>query len=193
MLVVETLLSMIRDLHRLSIASMVANIALLFGYFAVLSHEISTFTIAPSLQYFNRATFTIFFGAVTGSYEGIGTIIPIESSMREGRGNFIKLLHIALLAITVILGSFGVFGYLRFGSTVAQVIIDELAQDGLSTAIRCGLVIGVMMTFPMQLFPVIQIIEAALSRHRLRRGTLLGPASNHVLDPHSRSPPRPSS
>ena len=57
MFVVETLLSMIRDLRRLSIASMVANIALLFGYFAVLSHEISTFTIAVSLQYFNWATF----------------------------------------------------------------------------------------------------------------------------------------
>jgi len=38
------------------------------------------------------------------AFEGIGTIIPIESSMKENRGNYNTILHIVILLVSLILG-----------------------------------------------------------------------------------------
>eukprot|EP00047_Mylnosiga_fluctuans_P017265 m.60122 g.60122 ORF g.60122 m.60122 type:complete len:430 (-) comp7006_c0_seq2:144-1433(-) len=189
--VLEGLISLIRDLRHLSGVSVIANIALLYGFVVVLSHEAQDFSVNKDIVYARWDTAPIFFGLATGAYEGIGTIIPIESSMREKRGQFTMLLRAAVICVTVILGSFGILGYLVYGPDVDQIIISELPDNGVSRAVRIGLLVGVVCTFPLQMYPVIEIFEGLLGRMITPHGEgaylLAGPASSARLGPISRT------
>ena len=86
-------------------------------------------------------------------------IIPIESSMENNRPRFKLYLHMAVCQVSMILGSFGLLGYLIYGSNVPQIVTDTLPPTVFSQAIRVTLIIAVLFTYPLQLFPVIEIFE----------------------------------
>ena len=61
----------------------VANVAIILGYFGVLSFDAGHFErhgSQPVLQA-DWANAPVFFGIVMSAYEGIGTILPIEVSL----------------------------------------------------------------------------------------------------------------
>ncbi|CAH1259170.1 uncharacterized protein [Branchiostoma lanceolatum] len=115
------------------------------------------------IKWYQLETFPVFFGQVTGAFEGIGTVIPIEASMEGNRHNFSKFLRTALFLVSLILGCFGVVGYLRFGDNVQQMISQNLPTGSvIAQTVNMTLCIGVAFTYPMQLVPVVEIIEGWL-------------------------------
>ncbi|XP_038064968.1 vacuolar amino acid transporter 4-like isoform X2 [Patiria miniata] len=121
------------------------------------------FCVADSISWFKfdkLKTFPIFFGQVTGSYEGIGTIVPIESSMDGNHHLFAPLLYLTIVVFTFVLGSMGFIGYLHLGDCTAQVLIWNLAPGSLlQLLVSLVVCIGVVFTFPLQCFPVIEVFE----------------------------------
>ena len=89
-------------------------------------------------------------------------IIPIESSMAENRPRFPLYLHLTLAIVSVILGSFGILGYMIYGSNVPQILTNTMGTHILAQMIRVTLIVAVLMTYPLQLYPVIEIAESAL-------------------------------
>ena len=88
-------------------------------------------------------------------------IIPIESSMAENRSRFPLYLHLTLGIVSVILGSFGVLGYMIYGSNVPQILTNTMGTQIPAQMIRVTLIVAVLMTYPLQLYPVIEIAESA--------------------------------
>ena len=82
--------------------------------------------------------------------------------MAENRPRFPLYLHIALAQVSFILGSFGILGYMIYGSTVPQIVTDRLQTGIAAQLVRLTLIIAVMMTYPLQLYPVIEIAESVL-------------------------------
>ena len=82
--------------------------------------------------------------------------------MAENRPRFPLYLHIALAQVSFILGSFGILGYMIYGSTVPQIVTDKLQTGIVAQLVRLTLIIAVMMTYPLQLYPVIEIAESVL-------------------------------
>ena len=82
--------------------------------------------------------------------------------MAENRPRFPLYLHIALAQVSFILGSFGILGYMIYGSTVPQIVTDRLQTGIVAQLVRLTLIIAVMMTYPLQLYPVIEIAESVL-------------------------------
>ena len=77
-------------------------------------------------------------------------------------------------------GSFGVLGYLKYGADVDQIIIQQLSQSSIVVKlIRACLIVGISCTFPLQFFPVVQIVEAHIAS-LAARGPIL-PASVYFL------------
>ena len=89
-------------------------------------------------------------------------IIPIESSMAENRARFPLYLHLTLGIVSVILGSFGILGYMIYGSNVPQIVTNTMGTQIPAQLIRVTLIVAVLMTYPLQLYPVIEIAESAL-------------------------------
>lgn len=90
-------------------------------------------------------------------------IIPVESSMEGNRHNFNNFLHGAVGVLTIILGAFGTMGYMMFGDGVQQMInLNIPSTEWVAFAVNIGVSVGVLLTFPLQIYPVIELIEIVL-------------------------------
>nr|KAG5713741.1 hypothetical protein BaRGS_024368 [Batillaria attramentaria] len=71
----------------------------------------------------------------------------------------------------MVLASFGVMGYLRFGDGVEQMINANIPSGSwLSIAVNVCLCIGVLLTFPLMIYPVIDLAEIHLFGKELPLG-----------------------
>lgn len=87
-------------------------------------------------------------------------VIPIESSMEGNRHNFAAFLHGAVGVLSMVLGGFGILGYLRFGTDVKQMLNTNIPSgSALSLAVNICVCIGVLLTFPLQIYPAVEIAE----------------------------------
>ena len=100
--------------------------------------------------------------------------------MAENRGRYPCYLHISLFLLSSILGSFGTLGYLRYGDETNQIVTENLEGSVIVIALRCLLFFGVLFTYPLQIYPVIQIVEGIIfgpnsrcSRRLYRKGRTL--------------------
>ena len=82
--------------------------------------------------------------------------------MAENRPRFPLYLHLTLAIVSCILGSFGLLGYLIYGSGVPQIVTCTLGTQIPAQLVRVTLIIAVLMTYPLQLYPVIEIAESIL-------------------------------
>ena len=103
-----------------------------------------------------------------GALEGIGLVIPLETeiSKRHGRTEFLKMLDFAIFTVIGILSVFGLMGYLTYGISVHDIIVADLPSSSIIVKIlKTCLLLGILFTYPLQLFPVTQILDSTLSNH----------------------------
>jgi len=71
--------------------------------------------------------------------------------------------HANVYIIFVILCSFGTLGYMRYGPSVSQILVKEITQHTvLSLLVDATLLVSVIFTYPLQCYPVIEIMESYL-------------------------------
>ncbi|XP_071106684.1 uncharacterized protein [Haliotis cracherodii] len=173
--------SYVRNVRHLGGISVGANISIFFGAVAVLIYLMADFSVSSSYKLYNWAELPIFFGLVTSAFEGIGTIIPIESSMEGNRHNFSAFLHGAVGTLSSVLLAFGVLGYLKFGESTSQMINTNIpSTTWVAMAVNICLCIGVILTFPLQIFPVIELAEV----YTFADGKCCGPKKG-ITDRHA--------
>lgn len=82
--------------------------------------------------------------------------------MAENRHRFPLYLHFAIGTLSVILGCFGILGYVVYGEEVNQIVTESFPSGVLIQVVRCLLCFAILLTYPLQIFPVIEIIEGWL-------------------------------
>ncbi|KAL8708432.1 MAG: hypothetical protein Q9220_006722 [cf. Caloplaca sp. 1 TL-2023] len=164
-LIVLIPLALIRDISRLGPAAMVADVFIFIGLFYIWYYDISTIAsngLHPTVQLFNPKDFTLTIGSAIFTYEGIGLILPIQSSMAEPN-KFPRLLYIVMIIITVIFTSVGALCYATFGSETRVEIISNYPQTSkLVNAIQFLYSLAILIGTPVQLFPATRIIETKI-------------------------------
>ncbi|CAH2354087.1 vacuolar amino acid transporter 3 [[Candida] railenensis] len=162
-------LSLIRDITKLSLSALLANVFILVGLVTIIyftSYELLVNNHghpSSSIEYFfNESEFSMFIGVAIFAFEGIGLIIPIEESMIRPK-NFPKVLFQVILTISFIFIGIGTLGYLTFGNDVETVIILNLPQDSpMIMVIQVLYAFAILLSTPLQLFPAIRLIESKL-------------------------------
>ncbi|KAL8994939.1 MAG: hypothetical protein Q9188_006924 [Gyalolechia gomerana] len=161
-LVVLIPLSLIRDISRLGPAALLADVFIFIGLFYIWYYDIATLATSgmhPSVQLFNPQAFTLTVGSAIFTFEGIGLILPIQSSMAEP-SKFPRLLYIVMIVVTAIFTSVGALCYATFGSKTRVEIISNYPQTSkLVNSVQFLYSIAVLVGTPVQLFPAIRIIE----------------------------------
>ncbi|XP_071947226.1 uncharacterized protein [Antedon mediterranea] len=173
--------SLLRDVRNLAPISLAGNAAIFCGLFATLAIIYSDFHVADEIEYFKWAALPMLFGTLSGAFEGIGTVIPVEASMVGNRHMYPYFLHFTICILALILSSLGISGYLRYGHATQQIIIENLIEDENSmflTIVYSLICISVMLTYPLQLFPVIEVIENAF----FLPGKIFGPENGSETD-----------
>ncbi|KAI4191168.1 MAG: hypothetical protein L6R41_000305 [Letrouitia leprolyta] len=158
-------LSLIRDISRLGPVALLADIFIFIGLFYIWYYDISTIATSgmhPTVQLFNPQSFTLTIGSAIFTYEGIGLILPIQSSMAQP-DKFPRLLYIVMIIITTIFTSVGALCYATFGSNTRVEIISNYPQTSkLVNSVQFLYSIAVLVGTPVQLFPATRIIETKI-------------------------------
>lgn len=84
--------------------------------------------------------------------------------MTGNRHLFKGMLRASIILLSVIFLSFGILAYLRYGNRTAQSInLSVEPENGpVSIAVNITLIVGVLFTFPLQMYPVIELVETKL-------------------------------
>lgn len=158
-------LALIRNISKLGPAALLADVFILIGLIYIWWYDIATLAqrgMAPSVVNFNPSSFTLTIGSAIFTFEGIGLILPIQSSMKKPE-HFSYLLYLIMFIITAIFTSVGALCYATFGDETKIQIISNFPQDSmLVNAVQLLYSIAVLVGEPVQLFPAVRIIETTL-------------------------------
>lgn len=130
-------MSLIRDITKLSVSSLLANLFILTGLVTIIYYigyewvVLNHGQFGPSVEYgFNQSQFSLFIGTAIFAFEGIGLIIPVQESMIYP-AHFPAVLAKVMGTIAVIFIVIGGMGYLTFGKHVQTVILLNLPQNSI--------------------------------------------------------------
>ena len=164
-LIVLVPLSLIRNISKLGPAAMLADVFILLGLVYIWYYDIASlanYGLNSSVVLFNPAHYTLTIGASIFTFEGIGLLLPIQSSMRHPE-KFERLLFIVMLIITVIFTSVGLLCYATFGKDTQIEVINNFPQSSkLVNTVQFAYSMAVLVGTPVQLFPAIRILESKL-------------------------------
>lgn len=151
--------AMLTSIRSLGPFSIMANAALLIGFVSVVIFIAHHYNWRPSHP--PLADFPLFFGQMTAALEGIGLVIPVETSMRN-REKFPLVLRIALTTLTTVLMVVGVLGFVTFGENTSSIILRNFGKTPIVLVVKIVLVVGILFTYPLQIIPVFQFAEGLL-------------------------------
>lgn len=155
-------LSFIRNISKLGPAALIADVFIVVGLVYIYYYDImvlSTRGMHPSVELFNPDAYTMTIGASIFTFEGIGLVLPIQSSIRKPE-RFESLLGLVMLIITVIFTSIGALCYATFGSETQIEVINNFPQDSrMVNAVQVMYALAVLVGNPVQLFPAMRILE----------------------------------
>lgn len=164
-LVVLIPLALIRNISKLGPAALLADVFILIGLTYIWYYDISSLAtngMDSTVALFNPSHFTLTIGSAIFTFEGIGLILPIQSSMRQPE-KFSYLLYLVMFIITCIFTSVGALCYATFGEdTKIQVISNFPQTSHLVNAVQFLYSMAVLVGNPVQLFPAVRIIETTL-------------------------------
>jgi proton-coupled amino acid transporter len=163
-------MSFIRNVSKLGPAALLADVFILIGLTYIYYYDIATITrnhgFNPSVTLFNPKDFTLTIGSAIFTFEGIGLILPIQSSMKRPQ-SFGKLLFIVMVLITIIFTAVGFLSYAAFGEKTRVEIITNFPQDSkLVNAVQFLYCLAVLVGEPVQLFPAVRIMEGKIFGRR---------------------------
>lgn len=164
-LIILVPLAWVRDISKLGPAAMIADIFIMLGltyiwYYDI--HSIAKNGVNNSVVLFNPSAYTLTIGASIFTFEGIGLILPIQSSMKRP-DKFEGLLFIVMILNTLIFGSVGLLCYATFGIETKIEVINNFPQDWkIVNAVQFLYAFAVLVGTPVQLFPPIRILESKI-------------------------------
>lgn len=163
--VVLTPITLIRDITKLSLLALLANLFIFIGLITILAYTMLEF-IGNNFQpgegvyfWFNKSEFSLFVGVAIFAFEGIGLILPIQESMIYP-SHFPKVLFQVMTTISFVLIFIGAIGYLTYGANINTVILLNLPQNSPAVImIQLLYAAAILLSTPIQVFPAVRLIE----------------------------------
>lgn len=160
------LLSYIRTLRRLAIASACANLLQVVGISIIVEYLIRDMPKEPQIENFRPISeVALGFGSAMFAFEGISVVLPIYTRMKrqEQMGGLFGIINLSYAILLALYFLVGLFGYLRFGSSAAGSITLNLPFTPLYDVVRAIFVVALSLTYPLQFYVPYEIIWNAIS------------------------------
>mmetsp|Transcript_8527 Transcript_8527/g.21312 ORF Transcript_8527/g.21312 Transcript_8527/m.21312 type:complete len:561 (+) Transcript_8527:126-1808(+) len=179
MLAFQIPLSWIRDIRKLTITNLIANILILYGLITCLGFAFNNaiksdegrgpleeiFHKLSSLDSFKDGWF-LFIGTSVLLFEGsITLLVPLQEAVyrEEDRKKFPQVYMRVILGIISFYSFFGIICWMSFGDEVKTVMTTSLPEGTLATTVQLAYSIAVIFTFPLQNFPSLEIATRSIA------------------------------
>ena len=186
MVAIQIPLSWIRDIRRLTVTNLLANILILYGLVTCLGFAVDDMGNneigetgpsnsfwhevvhrAQSLPAFNPSGWFLFLGTSVLLFEGsITLLVPLQEAVHtpEDRLKFPALYQKVILGIVTFYSFFGLTCWMAFGNEVRTVLTVSLPPGTLATTVQLAYSLAVVFTFPLQNFPSLEIVCVTIER-----------------------------
>jgi proton-coupled amino acid transporter len=144
------------------------------GLGSVLFQDFEFYTHDDSIRAVNFSGLVYVTSICIYSLEGVGLILPLESSCKD-RSGFPKLLTKVIFGIFLLMAFFGVCGYLSFGNDTISPISLNLKGES-AAFVQMALCLALYFTYPMMMFPVSDVLEDLIFRESLKPPTTFWPS-----------------
>ncbi len=123
------------------------------------------------------ATLPLFFGTVVYSFEGVCNMLPVENALRHSDDVW-PILYGGMFVVVACYATVGAFCYAAWPDVQSGSITAEIASHDHASSLEAAgpvvanvcTVVAVIFTFPIQLFPSMELLEASFFfRERKRR------------------------
>lgn len=169
-------LSFFRKLHKLSIFNLFADFANVFAYLVVFWFDFEHASKIPMHpKEMDLKGLPFFTGIAIYCYEGAGMILSLEASIaKDYRSRFKFIFSLAIMSMTALYILFGVCGYLSFGPETQGIITLNLPAGRMPLTVKGCLCFSLFFTYPVMLFPVVEILERRLgTQSSMLKGNML--------------------
>ena len=162
-------LALLRDVKTIAPYAALANALIFFAIGIVLFAAAAEIGAAdePGFALSKPATLPLFFGTVVYSFEGVCSMLPVENALKH-KADVFPVLYLGMGVVTVAYASVGAVCYVAWPAVSSGSITAEIAaQEGRAgffatagpVAANIACVVAVIFTFPVQLFPAIELLE----------------------------------
>lgn len=158
---VTLLISYIRTLKRLSIASACANILQVIGISIIIEYLIREMPTKLEIDYFRPVSeVALGFGSAMFAFEGISVVLPIYTRMKrpEQMGGCLGIINLTYVILLILYFTVGFFGYLKYGSASAGSITLNLPKEPIYDVVRGIFTLSLLLTYPLQFYVPNEII-----------------------------------
>lgn len=160
---IALLLSYIRTLRRLAIASACANFLQAIGISLILEYlvrDLDKVNMSERDNFRPLNEVALGFGSAMFAFEGISVVLPVytrmkNSNLMSGCWGVINLSYVILLILYFIMG---LFGFLKFGHRARDSITLNLPPEPIYDVVRALFAVAVMLTYPLQFYVPNEII-----------------------------------
>jgi len=121
---------------------------------------------APHFAWFQTPqSLLLYVGTTCFTFEGGGLMVPIVCSLEPRQKHVFGPIFLQAMAfVTFLFTSFGALGYACFGEhTVMPVTLNVHTSPASGAVLRLGYSFAVVCTFPLQMMPIADMVEAALA------------------------------
>eukprot|EP01061_Rhynchopus_euleeides_P042783 TRINITY_DN74638_c0_g1_i1.p1 TRINITY_DN74638_c0_g1~~TRINITY_DN74638_c0_g1_i1.p1 ORF type:complete len:586 (+),score=203.81 TRINITY_DN74638_c0_g1_i1:237-1994(+) len=171
MIPITTMPTYLPSMKTLILASVFASFATLLSLFVVYGYSIDKIMSegrdSEAVPAVSPWTWPVAIGNTISAYEGIGLVLPIENSLKN-KEQFTPLLSKTFFGISTLYVTFGLAGYCAYASIIKNSITDVLPDEFLSGLVRVSMAVAILLTFPLQFFPAIQVIEGWVFERKSR-------------------------
>jgi len=183
MVLIEVPLSWINDIRKLTCTNFSANVLILYGLMLCMGfafdeamHESPD--VEDKLAWYKRildrlthlepykSEWFLFIGTSVLLFEGsITLLVPLQESviLEEDRQQFPTIYRQVILSIICFYVFFGITCWASFGSDVNTVLTTSLPSGLFATSVQMAYSFAVVMTFPLQNFPALEIATKSIS------------------------------
>lgn len=159
---VEIALAWVRTLSALAPFSIFADVCSVLAMAIVIKDDYSSFQGLDKVQTFTGwHALPFVFGVAVFCFEGVGMTLSLEASMKKPQ-KFGKVLCLAFFSLTSLYVSFGLAGYVAYGNETQDIVTLNLPNDWSAVAVKVGLCIALLLTFPVMMHPIHEMFEMKL-------------------------------
>lgn len=140
----------------LALAGMVMALSVIVYYDLLYMHKESD--VDKEIKYFDAIHYPLFFGIAILNFEGNPATLNVQASMKDPHQfSFVFVISAITVSSLVIITSS--LSYLAYGSEVEDLITLNLPHNDITTMVRLVYSFGLLASFPLQMFPCLDIIE----------------------------------